>query len=77
MQAAAACVVLVREFSACVQRCEDDLKRRLLELLVLVDRNAATVVVDRARTAILMQRDFDLGAVPGEVLVDRVVDDFP
>ena len=40
-----------------------------------IDRNAAAVVDDRDR-AVDVDRDVDLIAVPGQRLVDRVVDDF-
>jgi hypothetical protein len=43
---------------------------------LLVDRDAATVVVDLGR-AVPVQRDVDAGADAGECLVHRVVDDLP
>ena len=41
---------------------------------MLIDRDAAAVVDDRDRV-VDVQRDVDLVAVPGQRLVDRVVDD--
>ena len=77
VQATGACVILVRKFAACVEHRQDDFKRRLLVFLVLVYRDAATVVADRALAPVFMQSHFDVGTVSGKVLVDRVVDDFP
>ena len=77
MQAATAGVVLVREFPARVKHREDDLQRRLLVLLVSVDRNPSPVVRDGTGRAVFVKRDFDFGAVTGEVLVDGVVDNLP
>ena len=77
VQATAATVILIRKFPACMKHRQDDFQCRLLVLLVLVDRDAATVIADCARAPIFMQSHFDVGTMPGQVLVDRVVDDFP
>ncbi len=75
----AARVVVVRRFelAAGVERRQDQLERGLLVLRVLVDRDAAPVVDDRARRAVLVERHADLVGVPVHGLVDRVVDDLP
>src|SRR5262249_54297357 len=70
-------VVRRLELAARVQRREDQLERRLLVLLVLVDRDSAAVVDDGARRAILVKRHLDLVGVLVHRLVDRVVDDLP
>ena len=68
--------VLVRalaELAAGVQVREHQLDRRHLELLVHVHRDAAAVVLHRHR-AVHVDRHLDLVAIPGQVLVDRVVE---
>jgi hypothetical protein len=59
-----------------VQDGEDDLGRRLLLLLHDRDRDATAVVGDRHRV-VGVHDHVDDGAVPGEGLVDGVVDDLP
>jgi hypothetical protein len=59
--------------AACRPR-EDQLDAADLLLRVDVDRHAAAVVLDRDG-AVLVQRDGDVLAVPGQRLVDAVVDD--
>ena len=44
---------------------------------MLVDGDAATVVGDSTVATVLVQGDFNLAAMPGQILVDRVVDDLP
>ena len=70
-------VVAALEFSAGVQRGEDDLQRRLFELGHLVDRDAAAVVLDRDGARALVQRDLDARGKAVDRLVDRVVEDLP
>ena len=77
MQATTASVVFVAELTAGVQRRQDDLQRRLLHLRMFVDRNATTIVADRATAAVLVQCDHDAAALAGQKLVDRVVHDLP
>ena len=77
MQSAAAGIVFVGELPAGMQRGEDDFEGRLLELLVRVDRDAASVVLDGDRGAVLVERHLDGVALAGEELIDRVVDDLP
>ncbi len=67
-------VAAAAELSAGVQDCEHDLDRRLLLDRVLVDGDAAAVV-DDAHGAIGEDRDLDAIAVPGECLINGVVDD--
>ena len=67
-------VALAAELAARVQHGEHDLGRRLVLVVgVVVDRDAAPVVVDPA-AAVGEQRDVDAGRVAGHRLVDRVVD---
>ena len=75
VQTAGDLVALAAELAAGVQDGEDDLDRRLLELGVLVDRDASAVVGDADRV-VRVDDDIDVGAVAGERLVDGVVDDF-
>ena len=56
VQAAGRLVVLPFELAAGMQRREDDLERARLRLRMLVDRNAAPVVLNRDRRAVLVQR---------------------
>jgi hypothetical protein len=76
VQAARDLVAAAAELAAGVQAGEDELERRDAGLLVDADRDAATVVVD-GDDALGIDLHDDLGAVPGERLVDRVVDDLP
>jgi hypothetical protein len=64
------------ELAAGVQLGEDDLEGRDLALSVLVDRDAASVVVHLDRP-VAMERDLDAVAVPGRRFVDGVVDELP
>ena len=61
------------EFAAGVQIRQDQLDRRHLEFRMHVDRNAAAVVANGNR-AIDVDGHFDLGAITGEMFVDRVVE---
>ena len=63
----------VLELAARVEHGQHDLRRRPAALLVDVHRDAAAVVADRAG-AVGVQDDLDAVAVPGERLVDGVVD---
>src|SRR6185503_9986052 len=62
----------VLELAAGVQHGQHDLGRRLAALLVDVDRNAASVVADRAG-AVGVQDDLDVVAEASQRLVDGVV----
>ena len=73
VQAARGVVDLALELSARVQRGHDDLERRLLELGVGIDGNAAAVVGD-GQEAILAERDLDPARVARHGLVHGVVD---
>ena len=64
----------VAELAAGVQGGEHDLGGRSLLLLQLADRDAAAVVGDGA-AVVGVQDDLDAVAVPGQRLVDGVVDD--
>jgi hypothetical protein len=66
-------VTAATELSPGVKDRHDDLYRRLLFLLVDVDRDTATVV-DDAHAAILANGDADVVAIAGERFIDRVVD---
>ena len=74
VQAAREAVVVVRELAARVQRRQDHLDAGLLQFRVHVDRHAAPVVGHLQR-AVLVEHHADVGRVPGERLVDAVVDD--
>ena len=74
VQAARDLVGLVVELAAGVEHGHDDFGRRLLLLLVHLDRDAAAVVDDRDRI-VDVDEDFDVLAVAGQGLVDGVVDD--
>ena len=77
VQAAGDLVGVVVELAARVQDREDDLERRhALLLRVLLDGDAAAVVLDRDGV-VRMDGHLDLGAVARHGLVDRVVDDLP
>ena len=74
MQTAGDRIAAAAEFAARVQDREHDLHRRLLLDRVLVDRDAAAVVVD-AHSAVGEDGHLDVVGVTGERLVDGVVDD--
>src|SRR5438128_2523602 len=65
------------ELAAGMERGEDHLQRARLASLMLVDRDATAVVLDRNRGCIRMQRDPDIRGVAVHRLVDGVVEDFP
>ena len=75
VQTAGVFVSALPEFSAGMQIRQDQLDGRHLEFRMHVDRNAAAVVTNGNR-AIHMDGHFDLGAVTGEMFVDRVVENF-
>ena len=75
MQAATELVALVRELAPGVQGGQDDLDTRQLLLGVQIDGHAAPVI-GHADSAIAVQHNVDLAAVPRQRLIDRVVDDF-
>ena len=77
MQPAGGLVVAGLEFAAGVEDGEDHLERRLLRLRVHVHRDAAAIVFDGDRRAVLVQRDADVRGVAVHRLVDRVVENFP
>ena len=64
------------ELAAGVEHGHDDLQGRDAHLLVDVDRDAATVILNADRV-IRVDGDGNLVAVAGEGFVDGVVDDFP
>ena len=70
-------IALPFELTARMQGGEDELERRLLELGMGVDRNAAPVVGDRRTVVILVENDFDAGGMPIDRFIDRVVEDLP
>ena len=69
-------VARVIEFAAGVQHGHHDLGRADALGVHDADRDTAPVVFDRDR-AVEMDGDVDFGAMPGQVLVDAVVDGFP
>ena len=75
VQAAGIFVSALAEFAAGVQIRQHQLDGRHLEFRMHIDRNAAAVVANRNGT-IDVDRHFDLGAIAGEMFVDRVVEHF-
>ena len=74
MQTAGYLVAGAVELTACVQDGEHNLERRNAHLRVNTAGNAAAVV-GNADDIALFDRNFDVRAVAGERLVDRVIDD--
>ncbi len=70
-------VVARFELAAGVEHGEDHFERALLRLRMHVDRNAAAVVFDGDRGAVLVQGDADVRRVAVHRLVDRVVERLP
>src|SRR5262249_25278729 len=68
---------LVAELAAGVQHGQDALGAALLVLRMHIHGNAATVVLHRDRVAALVQNYGYRVGVPVQVLVHRVIDDFP
>ena len=77
VEAAGGLVVACLELAAGMQRRENDLERALFRLRMLVDRDAATIVCDRDRRAVLVQGDGNVRGIAVHRLVDRVVEDLP
>ena len=77
VESAGGLVVAGLELAAGMQRRENHLERALLRLRMLVDRNAATVVCDCDRGAVLVQCDGDVRGIAVHRLVYRVVEDLP
>ena len=75
VQTARDLVALAAELAAGVQHRHHDFCRRTLLDRVVVDRNAATVILDGHRV-VEVDGDVDASAMTGEMFVDRVVDDF-
>ena len=75
MEAAGDLVAGAAELAAGVQHREHDGRRRQVVLLHDPDGDAAAIVGDGDRV-IGIDRDDEAGAVPGDRLVDGVVDDF-
>ena len=63
------------ELAAGVQVCEDKLDGRDPELGMRIDRDTPSVVLHRDRT-VAVDRDGDERAMAGEMLIDRIVEDF-
>src|SRR5262249_44675938 len=77
VQTAGVDVVPLLELAARVERREDDLERRLLVLRDVVDGNAAAVVDDGDRPAVVLEPHLDAVGVAVDDLVDAVVDYLP
>ena len=75
MQATGNLVGILVEFTAGVQLGHDHFSRRNAFLGVNIDRDTATVVLHRNRT-VVVQDDQRAVTMPGEGLVDGIVDDF-
>ena len=77
VKAAGNLVALASELAACVQDREHNLGgRKVVVLLVPIDRDAAAVVPD-LDTAVGHDPNIDAVAVAGHGLIDRIVDDLP
>ena len=77
MQSTRRLVVLAFEFAASVQDGQNHFQCRLLRFGMFVDGNAATIVRDRDRLSVLVQRHLNLAGVTIHGLVDRVIKDLP
>ena len=77
MQAARVDVAAGFEFSAGVERRHDNFKRRLFVFLMLIHRNAASVIGDADAAARLIEFDRDHRGIPVDDLVDGVIQNFP
>jgi hypothetical protein len=77
MEAARRFIGAVLEFSTGVEDGEDDFQRAFFRGRVLVDRDAAPVVLDGDRRSVGMQRHPNVRGVPVHGLVDGVVQDLP
>ena len=77
VQAAGGLVVAGLELAAGMEHREDHFERALLGLRMDVDRNAAAIVFDGDRGAVLVQGDADVRRMAVHRLVDRVVERFP
>ncbi len=73
VQTAGVFIGALPEFAAGMEIGQDEFDGRHLELGMHIDRNTAAIVAYRNR-AIDVNRDVDLGAVAGEMFVDRVVE---
>ena len=77
MQTTRGNVIGVIELPACMQRGQDEFKRRDFFRGVLVDRNPSAVVADRNAFAIFVKRHIDVRRVAIGGLIYSVVYDFP
>ena len=73
VQTARHLVTALVELTACMEHGQHDLQRRPALLFVVVGRDAAAVVPHGDRT-VFVDRHFDIRAIAGQRLVDRVVD---
>jgi hypothetical protein len=60
-----------------VQRAQDQLERRALELRMHIDRDAAAVIADHGGLQLAVEDHVDALGVTVDRLVDRVIDDLP
>src|SRR5262249_32068242 len=77
MKSAGGLVIAVLELSAGMEHGKDHLEGAFLRRRMLIDRNAAAIVLDRDGRSIFMERDPDIGRITVHRLVDRVVENFP
>src|SRR6185369_3162361 len=70
-------VVALLELTAGMEHGEDHFERALLGRGMFVDRNPTSVIGNRNRAAVLVQRHDDVRGVAVHRLVDRVVEHFP
>ena len=77
VETAGGLVVVVVELAARVEHREDHFQRALLARPMLVDGNAAPIVLDRDRRTVLVKGHPDVRGVPVHRLVYRVVEDLP
>ena len=61
------------KLTSCVEHSHNDLKSRLVQLLVLIYRNTTSVVLYSDRL-VFINGDLDMSAIACHCLVDRVID---
>src|SRR5262245_10204827 len=77
MKSAGGFVTAVLELSAGMEHGKDHFEGAFLRRRMLIDRNAAAIVLDRNGRSIFMERDPDIGRITVHRLVDSVVENFP
>ena len=73
MESAADLIGALVELTTCMEHSHNDFKSRLVQLLMLVNRYASSVVF-YCYGVVFIDSHFDIGAIACHSLVDRVVD---